>query len=94
LSAAWVLSTIRFKYLHRELLPLPVGIQMASHKLQMFNFWLLLEFLLITQVNSEICKQTFLWLSKYASITRHMNREHHFFFLLYLCELHNKNLQI
>ena len=31
------------------------------------------------QVNSEICEQTFSWLSKYARMTRHMNREHFIF---------------
>ena len=43
-----------------------------------------------TQVNSEICEQTFSWLSRYAKITRHMNRERFLFFILYICELHNR----
>jgi len=33
------------------------------------------------QVDTEICEQTFSWLSRYARITRHMNKLHvHFMF--------------
>ena len=39
--------------------------------------------LLCAQVNTEVCEQTFSWLSQYAKITRHMNREHFLFYILY-----------
>ena len=32
------------------------------------------------------------WLSKYARITRNMNQDHFMFFILYLCDLHNRKL--
>lgn len=32
------------------------------------------------QVNSEICEQTFSWMSRYAKMTRHTNRERFFVF--------------
>ena len=44
---------------------------------------------LYMQVNTEVCEQTFSWLSKYSRITRHMNRERFLFYLLYLCYLRN-----
>ena len=44
----------------------------------------------IMQVDTEVCEQTFSWLSRYARITKHMNKSHFLFFLLYVCELHNR----
>ena len=44
---------------------------------------------LYMQVNTEVCEQTFSWLSKYSRIARHMNRERFLFYLLYLCHLRN-----
>lgn len=48
--------------------------------------------LCITQVDTEACEQLFLTLSRYARITQHMKREHFLFYLLYLCDEHNRNL--
>ena len=42
-----------------------------------------------SQVDTEVCEQTFSWLSRYAKITRRMNRAHFMFYLLYICDLHN-----
>ena len=42
------------------------------------------------QVDTEICEQTFSWMSRYARITQHMNRTHFLFYLLYLCDSHNR----
>ena len=41
------------------------------------------------KVNTEVCEQTFSWLSRYSHITRHMRRQTFVFFILYLCDLHN-----
>lgn len=41
------------------------------------------------QVDSEVCEQTFSWLSRYSRITQKMSQHTFFFYLLYLCELHN-----
>ncbi len=41
-------------------------------------------------VDTEICEQTFSWLSRYARITKHMNKPHFKFYVLYLCDLHNR----
>ena len=40
-------------------------------------------------VNTESCEQIFSWLSKYAYITRYMNRHRFYFFILDMCDLHN-----
>ena len=45
--------------------------------------------MLSLQVDTEVCEQTFAWLSKYAKMTRKMNREHFVFFIMYLQHLHN-----
>ena len=37
--------------------------------------------LIVFQVNSEICEQTFSWMSRYDRITRHMNTERFMFFI-------------
>ena len=50
------------------------------------------KYVLYQQVNTEICEQTFSWLSHYARITKHMNQDHFMFFSLYLCDLHNRKL--
>lgn len=44
----------------------------------------------LEKVDTEICEQIFSWMSKYARITQHMNRVHFLFFLLYLCDAHNR----
>ena len=41
------------------------------------------------QVDTEVCEQTFAWLSRYAKISRRMNRVHFMFYVLYICDLHN-----
>ena len=41
------------------------------------------------QVNTEVCEQTFSWLSRYRHMARHMNRTSFMFFVLYICDLHN-----
>ncbi len=38
------------------------------------------------------CEQKFSWLSRYAKITRQMKQEHFLFFILYMCDLHNRHL--
>ena len=37
---------------------------------------------LMLQVDSEVCEQTFSWLSRYARISKHMNRAHFMFYIL------------
>ncbi|XP_065899117.1 uncharacterized protein [Dysidea avara] len=44
----------------------------------------------LNNVDTEICEQTFAWLSRYCHVTRHMTRNTFVFFLLYLCDLHNR----
>ena len=41
------------------------------------------------QIDTEVCEQTFSWLSKYAKMTRRMNRGHFVFFIIYVQHLHN-----
>ena len=50
----------------------------------------ILLFSIIHQVDTEICEQTFSWLSRYSRITRHMDRAHFLFYILYLSDLHNR----
>lgn len=50
--------------------------------------------LLVIQVDTEICEQTFSRLSRYSRITQHMNKEHFIFYLLYICDLRNQMLQL
>ena len=45
---------------------------------------------MILQVDTEACEQTFSWLSQYGKMTRKMHRHTYMFFILYLCDLHNK----
>ena len=42
------------------------------------------------QVDTEVCEQTFSWLSRFSRITRHMNRQHFLFYILYICDLRNR----
>ena len=44
------------------------------------------------QVDTQICEQTFSWMSRYSRITRHMNRQHFLFYLLYISDLHHRKL--
>ena len=44
------------------------------------------------QVGIEVCEELFSWLFKYACITQHMNKCHFLFYILYLCDEHNRNL--
>ena len=50
----------------------------------------LVNFYYCVQVDTETCEQLFSWLSRYSRITRHMNREHFLFYMLYLCDSHNR----
>jgi hypothetical protein len=45
---------------------------------------------IILKVDTEICEQIFSWLSRYSRITRHMDRAHFLFYVLYLSDLHNR----
>jgi len=42
------------------------------------------------QVDTEVCEQTFSWLSRYSRMTRSMNRSHFMFFVLYVSDLHKQ----
>jgi hypothetical protein len=44
----------------------------------------------LDEVDTEACEQTFSWLSQYGKMTRKMHRHTYMFFILYLCDLHNK----
>ena len=41
------------------------------------------------QIETEVCEQTFSWLSKYAKMTRKMKRGHFVFSIIYVQHLHN-----
>ena len=43
-------------------------------------------------VNTQICEQTFRWLSGYKHMTRHMNEGSFLLYLLYVCHLHNSQV--
>ena len=43
------------------------------------------------QVDMEVCEQVFSWLSRYGKMTQKKSR--HIFFLLYICELHNREIE-
>ena len=43
----------------------------------------------VFQVDTEACEQCFSWLSRYARITRRMQRSTFLFFTLYMCDMHN-----
>jgi hypothetical protein len=57
-----------------------------------FNNYCGLSIMILAQVDTEVCEQTFSWLSRYARITRHMNKEHFLFYLLFICDLHNRKI--
>ena len=43
-------------------------------------------------VNTElVCEQRFSWLSRFAHITKHMNRWRFLFLMLYTLDCHNEN---
>ena len=48
---------------------------------------------ILLQVDTQICEQTFSWLSRYSKMTRKMKQERFLFFVLYICDLHNRRLQ-
>ncbi|KXJ06830.1 uncharacterized protein LOC114576501 [Exaiptasia diaphana] len=43
----------------------------------------------LAEVDTEVCEQSFSWLSLYKKMTRKMNQEHFMFLVLYLLHLHN-----
>ena len=42
-------------------------------------------------VNTEACEQLFSWLSKFATITKQMNRWRFLFLMLYILDEHNND---
>lgn len=44
----------------------------------------------LENVDTEVCEQIFSWLSRYARITQSMNQQHFLFYILYLCDAHNR----
>ena len=42
-------------------------------------------------VNTKVCEQLFSWLSKFAPITKHMNRWRFMFLMYYLLDSHNED---
>ena len=40
---------------------------------------------ILLQVDTQICEQTFSWLSRYSKTTRKMKQEGFLFFVLYIC---------
>lgn len=44
-------------------------------------------------VNTEVCEQLFSWLSKFAPITKHMNRWRFMFLMYYLLDSHNEDIE-
>ena len=48
-------------------------------------------FFSLQEVNTEICEQLFSWLSKYAPITKHMNRWRFLFLIIYILDCHNES---
>lgn len=45
----------------------------------------------LENVNTEVCEQLFSWLSRFAHITKHMNRWRFLFLMLYILDCHNEN---
>ena len=41
------------------------------------------------QVDTEVCEQTFSWLSQFRKISRHMNQHRFMLYIVNLCELWN-----
>jgi len=46
----------------------------------------------LQNVNTEVCEQLFSWLSKFGSITKHMNRYRFLFLMLYVLDNHNEDI--
>ena len=47
---------------------------------------------LFQNVNTEVCEQLFSWLSRFAPMTKHMNRWRFLFLILYLIDNHNEDV--
>ena len=47
----------------------------------------------VLQVDTEICEQTFGWLTKYRKRTRHMNQHRFFFYTLNPCDLKSQKIE-
>ncbi|KAK2556275.1 hypothetical protein P5673_021909 [Acropora cervicornis] len=47
----------------------------------------------LKDVNTEVCEQLFSWLSKFAPITKHMNRWRFLLLMLYLVDNHNHDVE-
>ena len=45
------------------------------------------------EVNTEVCEQLFSWLSRFAHMTKHMNRWRFLFIMLYVIENHNQDVE-
>jgi len=44
----------------------------------------------LENVDTEVCEQHFSWLSKYARMSRRMDRNTFVFFILYIIDMHNR----
>ena len=55
-----------------------------------YHLLLIILLLIFQQVNTDICEQTFSWLSRYACIPKHMNNWHFMFYLIYECDFYNR----
>jgi len=51
----------------------------SSRKITAIHTYIFIFIYLLMQVDTEICEQTFSWLSRYGRITRYMNKQHHLF---------------
>ena len=53
-----------------------------------------LVMVILLEVDSEVCEQTFSWLSQLiCKITRHMNQNRFIFYIVNLCELRNRRVE-
>ena len=52
-----------------------------------------LVMMILLKVDTEVCEQTFSWLSQYGKITRHMNQNRFIFYIVNLCELRNRRVE-
>ena len=57
---------------------------------RIYKYCIIHTLVIIVQVDSEVCEQVFSWLSRYKKMTSKMNRHNFMFFLLYICDLHNR----
>ena len=62
-------------------------------KTALSNFIIYSLFLNKQDMNTEVCEQLFSWLSKFAPITKHMNRWRFLFLMLYLVDNHNHDVE-